>query len=147
MERWFCFNLYLTKSYNLHIKRWYLRSRISFQNILKSLAKITCESTYDSRIKAGLKAKIRPSSILIYNSSKTKKEKEMIVTPKENILIYFHLRQKNFVLCTHKEHFCRLKIFFRFLLKIAYFHQQNRGVSKIVCASTWHKKNILKETL
>ena len=101
---------------------------------------------YDSRIKADIKAKIRPSSILIYNSSKTKKAKEMIVTPKENILIYFHLRQKNFVLCTHKAHFCRLNVFFRFLLKIAYFHQQNRGVSKIVCASTWHKKNILKYT-
>ena len=101
---------------------------------------------YDSLIKAGSKAKIRPSSILIYNFSKTKKAKEMIVTPKENILIYFHLRQKKFVLCTHKAHFCRLKIFFRFLLKIAYFHQQNRGVSKIVCASTWHKKNILKYT-
>ena len=68
-------------------------------------------SVYDSLIKAGSKAKIRPSSILIYNFSKTKKAKEMIVTPKENILIYFHLRQKNFVLCTQKAHFCRLKIF------------------------------------
>ena len=33
----------------------------------------------------------------------------MIVTPKENILIYFHLRQKIILLCTHKAHFYRPK--------------------------------------
>ena len=35
-----------------------------------------------------------------------KNAREMISIPKDNILMYFKVRQKNFVLCTHKAHFC-----------------------------------------
>ena len=38
--------------------------------------------------------------------SMRKKAREMVFIPKDNLSIYFKVRQKIFVLCTHKAHLC-----------------------------------------
>ena len=61
--------------------------------------------TYDSRIKAGKITKFRPPQNLSDNILANRNSMEMVIISKENILIGVTLRQKNFVVCTHKAHF------------------------------------------
>ena len=60
---------------------------------------------YDSQIKGGKIAKFRPPQNLSENILANRNSIEMIIISKENILIGVTLRQKKFVVCTHKEHF------------------------------------------
>ena len=64
--------------------------------------------------KVGFEGKIGLVQFLIHSALMKKNDREMIFIPKDNILMYFKVRQKNFVLCTHKAHFwtCEKKLRF-----------------------------------
>ena len=56
---------------------------------------------YDSWIKGDTRGKIRPVLFLILCIPTKKNVQEMIIIPKDNILMYFKVRQKFIMLCTH----------------------------------------------
>ena len=59
-----------------------------------------------------------------------KNAREMIFIPKYNILIYFKVRQKDFVMCTHKAHFWRYLKIYDFRWKSLIFPSKMRGSQK-----------------
>ena len=107
--------------------------------ICESYKKIKISTLYDSRIKGGAEGKIVPPPISSSFFSKTKKAVEMIVTPNENILIYFSLRQKNFVTCTHKAHFWTCEKIYEFQQKSLIFPAKLRRLKNCVCINVAQK--------
>ena len=95
---------------------------------------------YDSRIKADVKCKNRHVQFLAHYFSMSKNAKEMIVTSNENILMYFGLRQKIFLICTHKAHFWKFQKNYRFRYKLSYFASQIEESQKLWVRTSGTKK-------